>query len=121
MTFCWNVDGGLAREIFGRSTAKLLTAVATSRSGVQEFSKLHPMQIATLLMTEGIPSPRMNRAMATISLDSLVDAPLMLAIKILKYNQRDRFQGDAESSCEVKRRSAMIARTNGTANLCKVI
>jgi len=55
---------------------------------------------------------------------SNVDAPLMLANNVLKYNQRVCFQGDAESSCEVKRRfdaiehpgSTMTATTNETAN-----
>jgi len=88
------------------------------------------MQIAALLMTKGIPLPRMSRAIATIAFDGLVNAPLMLASLILEDNQRDCFQRDAESSSEVERRSdavehdagsIMTARTNGTASLVRVI
>ena len=87
------------------------------------------MQIAALLMTKGIPLPRMSRAIATIAFDGLVNAPLMLASLILEDNQRDCFQRDAESSSEVERRSdavehagsIMTARTNGTASLFRVI
>ena len=87
------------------------------------------MQIAALLMTKGIPLPRMSRAIATIAFDGLVNAPLMLASLILEDNQRDCFQRDAESSSEVERRSdavehagsIMTAGTNGTASLFRVI
>jgi len=61
------------------------------------------VQIAALLVTEGIPSSRMSRAIATIAFDGLVNAPLMFAALILEDNQRDCFQRDAESSSEVER------------------
>ena len=87
------------------------------------------MQISTLLMMEGISSPRMSRAIANFAFDGLVDTHLMLAINILENNQRDRFQRDAESSCKVERRSdaveharsIMTARTNVTTSLFRTM
>ena len=80
------------------------------------------MQFAALLMTEGIPSPRMSRAIATIAFDGLVNAPLLLASLILEDNQRDYFQRDAESSSEVERQSDAVGHAGSrTASLFRVI